>query len=387
MKTIKELKRKLNSQLPFADKYTIDLKDNKVHLLYVSPQFSATGFYRMIAPALELNKTSTHKALITNIEVNNFSRKLSDFANQLDERLITWADYIIFPSLFTNVSYLIQAIKTINPQVQLIMDVDRNYFALPTSIPLSRKLTKEKLKHFETNLGLIDLITVANKQLQKFLQKLVADRLSKSTILVLYLPSLVSQFSYEEMPPLKSSNQNPIRVGLIKPSEEDLLSLKEVVLQINTSSLREDIQWVCLGKPHSSEEADLLLKEIDCEIHNTVSFLNYFEKLNDLQLGLVLLPAKEALYNRHRNIQLFLELSVFGIPAVTSIHNPISKFITDSKNGFIAEGFPEWVEIITAFKNSDTSYKARLSSFITKDIWKNYSFSQINLDTLKENLI
>jgi hypothetical protein len=159
MRTIKELQLRLNPKNSFNERYDI-AQDDKIHLLYVSPMLNATGYYRMITPAIEINKTDTHKAIITSIEVNDFSRKLSDFVNQLDERLIAWADYIIFPSLFSDVSYLMQAIKTLNPTVQLVMDVDRNYFAVPISIPLSRKLTQEKLKCFENNLGLMDLVTV-----------------------------------------------------------------------------------------------------------------------------------------------------------------------------------------------------------------------------------
>lgn len=371
MRTIKELQNRLNLKNNFDSRYNTE-QDDKIHLLYVSPTLTATGYYRMISPALEINKTNTHKAIITSIETNDFSKKLSDFVNQLDERLIIWADYIIFPSLFSDVNYLIQAIKTLNPIVQLVMDVDRNYFTVPISIPLSQKLTEEKLKCFETNLALMDMVTVTNEAFQKFLQRFIDDRLENANTFVQFIPSLVSRFGYEEMPPLLRNSSDKLRVGLIKPSEEDLLSLKEVLLK-NSSSFKEKIQFVCLGKPHSSKEVDLLLKEIDCELHNSVSFLDYFEILNSLKLDVVLLPAKEGLYNRHQNSQLFLELSVFGIPVIASIHHPAKAFIEDVETGFIAGDVPEWIEIINSIANNN--YKKRLSPIIIKEVWKTYSFS------------
>ena len=198
MRTIKELQQRLDFQYSFDSRYDIE-QDDKIHLLYVSPKLNATGYYRMIAPALEINKTDTHKAIITSIETNDFSKKLSDFVNQLDERLIVWADYIIFPSLFSDVNYLIKAINTLNPSVQLVMDVDRNYFAVPLSIPLSQKLTEEKLKCFQSNLGLMDIVTVSNEAFQKFLQRFIDDRLENKNTFVQFIPSLVSRFGYEEM--------------------------------------------------------------------------------------------------------------------------------------------------------------------------------------------
>lgn len=376
MRTIKELQARLNPKNSFDQRYNIKA-DDKIHLLYVSPKLNATGYYRMITPALEINKTDTHKAIITSIETNDFSRKLSDFVNQLDERLITWADYIIFPALFSDVSYLMQAIKTLNPSVQLVMDLDRNYFAIPVSIPLSRKLTNDKLKYLENNLGLMDIVTVASEAFQKFLQRFIDDRLENSNTFVQYLPSLVSRYGYEEIPPLLRNSSQRLSIGLIKPTEEDLLSLKEVLFKMNTT-FKEKIQFVCLGKLHSYKEGDLLLKKIDCEIHDSVSFSDYFEKLNSLKLDMVLLPAKEGLFNRHQNIQLFLELSVFGIPVISSIHHPAKAFIKDGETGFIPSEVPEWIENIKLLIDDD--YKTRLSSISIKEVWKANSFSLKNVN-------
>ncbi len=380
MRTIKELQARLNPKNNFEHRYNIEA-DDKIHLLYVSPKLNATGYYRSIIPALEINKSITHKAIITSIETNDFSRKLSDFVNQLDERLITWADYIIFPPLFSDVTYLIQAIKTLNPAVQLVMDLDRNYFALPVSIPLSRKLTNDKLKCLENNLGLMDMVTVANEAFQKFLQRFIDDRLENAHTFVQYLPVLVSRYGYEEMPPLTRNASDKLRVGFIKPTEEDLLSLKEVLFKMR-ATVKEKIQFVCLGKPYSSKEGDLLLKEIDCEIHDSVSFLDYFEKLNNLQLDIVLLPAKEVLFTRHQNSKLFLELSVFGIPVVASIYHPISKLISDGENGFIASEIPEWIEVVKSITKDSESFKL-LSRSTLKTCWSTHSFNieRVNLIT------
>lgn len=384
MRTIKELQARLNPKNSFDQRYNIEA-DDKIHLLYVSPKLNATGYYRMITPALEINKTDTHKAIITSIETNDFSRNLSDFVNQLDERLIAWADYIIFPSLFSDVSYLLQAINTLNPSVQLVMDLDRNYFAVPVSIPLSRKLTNDKLKCLENNLGLMDMVTVANEAFQKFLQRFIDDRLENAHTFVQYLPILVSRYGYEEMPPLTKNASDKLRVGFIKPTEEDLLSLKEVLFKMR-AALKDKIQFVCLGKPHSSKEGDLLLKEIDCEIHDSVSFLDYFEKLNNVQLDIVLLPAKEGLFNRHQNSKLFLELSVFGIPVVASIHHPTSKLISDGENGFIASETPEWIDVFKSITKDSESFKL-LSRNTLKTCWSTHNFNVERINQITEIFI
>ena len=74
MRNITELQERLNTKNSFEHRYNIE-NDDKIHLLYVSPRLNATGYYRMITPALEINKTTTHKVIITSIENNDFSRR------------------------------------------------------------------------------------------------------------------------------------------------------------------------------------------------------------------------------------------------------------------------------------------------------------------------
>lgn len=379
MRTVKELRAKLNPKNSFQTRYNLE-PDDKIHLLYVSPKMNATGYYRMIAPALEINKTATHKAIITSIENNDFSINLTEMIHQLDERLIAWADYIIFPSLFSDVGYLFQVIKTLNPSVQLVMDVDRNYFAMPDSIPLSRKLTKEKLKQLEYNLGIVDLVTVANESFQKFLRRFTNDRLRNANTLVQYQPSLVSRFGYEEMPPLSKNTSNKFRIGLIKTSEKDLLSLKELLFEMR-KTFGDEIEFIYFGKPHSIWEVEKLFKEYKVETHPTISFLDYFEKLNSLKLDIVLLPAIESLFNKHQNNQLFMELSVFGIPVIASMQHPVKKWINDGENGLLANEVSEWLEIVQTLM-SDEKNKTKLASGIVKSAWSTNSFTHTNITIL-----
>ena len=230
-----------------------------------------------------------------------------------------------------------------------------------------------------------DLVTVPNKPFQSFLQRLIDDRLENAHTLVHHIPSLVSRYGYEEMPPIQKNEAKKLRIGIIKPTEEDLLSLKEVLYKMH-SSFKEKVQFVCLGKPHSSKEGDLLLKKIDCEIHDSVSFLDYFEKLNSLQHDMVLLPAKESLYARHQNNQLLSELSVFGIPIIASIYHPTSKLISDGENGFVASEVPEWLDIINLLINDKTLIN-RIGKNAIKSVWIKDSWTQKKLSYSQETFI
>lgn len=302
MKTILELQRFLNR--PYPLKHYNFQPDDKVHLLYVSPKLNATGYYRAIAPALELNKTKTHKAIITSINQNDFAKRFDNQFHHLDEILVKWADYVIFPPTMGDLRYLTKAIQMINPQVQLFMDMDKNYFHQKAS----SKLTALDLEQFRSNLLEMDGITVANERLGRNLKKQIHPQKTKSTIC--HIPSLVSQFAYEDLTPLRKNETDTIRIGFIKPDLEELRATKALLLEVNDS--HKAIKWVYFGPNKASKKIKEDLDGFDIECHNTVHFKDYFKALEALKLDLVLIPDT----NKQRYEQLEMELSVFKIPVL-----------------------------------------------------------------------
>ena len=114
--------------------------------------------------------------------------------------------------------------------------------------------------------------------------------------------------------------------------------------------------------------------------------MDYFEKLNSLQLDVVLLPAKEGLFTRNQNNQLLLELSVFGIPIVASIYHPTSKLISDGENGFVASEVPEWLDIIN-LQIKDKTLINRIGKNAIKSVWIKDSWTQKKLSYSQEAFI
>lgn len=300
MNTILELQRFLR-QANHLKQYNLQ-PDDKVHLLYVSPKLNATGYYRAIAPALELNKTKTHKALITSIDQNDFAKRFDNQLHHLDELLIKWADYIVFPSTMGNLRYLIKAIQIINPHVQLIMDIDKDYFDLKND----SKLTASYLEQFQSNLLEMDSVTVASERLYHSLKKQMSAQKTKP--MIWYLPTLISSFAYENIDKLTEKETDTIRIGLIKTNEDALIDIKELLLKINDSN--KAIKWVYFGNTKWSKTTPEWLNDFNIEFHNSVHFKDYFKTLDALKLDLVLIPdTDESLYER-----LNLELSAFKIP-------------------------------------------------------------------------
>jgi len=229
------------------------------------------------------------------------------------------------------------------------------------------------------------MITVSSKSFAPFLQKYLDVREPDAGVMVYHIPSLVSRFAYEEMKPLNRNTSNKIRIGLIKPNEQELLSLKEVLTDIK-ASFKDVVEFVCFGIPRYSEEGDQLLKEVDMELHDTVSFSNYFKKLNELALDFVLLPTKKYGNTEDQNNQLFLELSVFGIPTVTSIYHTSHSLLRLAEIGLSGAENSDWIYSMEAFI-SNASYREQIGKNALKSIWKNHSYNAMQIKKLTDIFI
>ncbi|EDP96499.1 glycosyltransferase [Kordia algicida OT-1] len=383
MKKIIQLKQKLASSSRFHSKYDLS-EDDKIHLLYVSPKLNATGYYRLISQALELNSTKTHKSIITNIDSNDFNNSLNDLTTVLDERLIVWADYIIFPPIFSDITYLLKAIQSFNPMIQITFNIDQNYFGLSDMSIGKRKISKMDLLNLEHNLACADLLLVANLKFKNFLHRFINMRHPNADVVTQYIPNLISKIGYESMPKISKNESELFRVGLVKPTLEDLDFITEL-FKIMPPSLKDKIQLVIMGSSATYQTIEEFDLQSDVEFHKTVNFKSFFSKLNDLKLDSVLLLAKDSTYHKHHSSYLFLELSAFGIPTITSIYHSASRSITDGVDGLIASIEPEWIKALDLLVNVE-GIKEEIGSMVIKNVWKNHSFSTKQIKTITEEI-
>jgi len=388
MRTILELKKRLKNETLFSRKYPdYEEDDDKVHLLYVSPCLDSTGYYRAITAVLELNKTSTHCAIITVIETFNFNKRFEDYENLIDEKLLYWADYVIFPVIFLDIDFFIKAIRVLRPDVQLVMDIDQNFTAIPQSHALSRKVNTRDKEQLLSNMISMDVVTAATKPLASFYKKILLDNFPNHSTHVAQLPSLVSRLGYEEIPPLKRNESETIRIGIIGSKSQlvDLLVLKELVTKTE-EVLKEGVQFVCYGWDGKDSNGELVLKGLAIEYQKPVAFENHFKKLNDLALDIILLPSEKSRFSQCGPYTELLESAVFGIPVIASKYHPAEQVLKEGETGLLAETTKDWVNAIQRLV-ADKELRDQMGKNALKSIWMEQHFTSRQLQRFQDLFI
>ncbi|MFY0689109.1 MAG: glycosyltransferase [Cyclobacteriaceae bacterium] len=378
MKRINTLLEQLRST-DFHKKYPmLDMEDNKTHLLYISPCMNGTGYYRAIIPALELNTTSTHAAIVNHIHNWDFNKQFDDYDSPVDERLIRWADYIILPAIFSDVSYILDAIKQVNNDLQFVMDIDINYHRLPETHPDYSKVTEDMKAQLLLNVSKMDILTGVTEGLLQYYDALLDIRFSSSRVELAHIPNLISPYGYEEVEPAVPSEKEVVKIGLVGncSSASDIFCILDSLEQIQ-SKYGDHVEFVFFGWDGNTDKVNIG-NRLKFTSVKSVSFMDYFDVLRKQHLDIALLPLSKSLYNlMGKSAIKFLELSVYGIPVVASELPPYSDEIKEGKTGLLAEDDSQWFCAIDALV-SDEALRKRIGERALHDAWLKHMFTAQN---------
>ncbi|MDN5201162.1 glycosyltransferase [Fulvivirgaceae bacterium BMA10] len=387
MNKIKELEETLKSK-KFEDRYPhFDTDDGKIHILYISPCLNGTGYYRAIAPSLELNNTESHSAIISSIHKWNFNKQFDDYDSPLDERLIKWAHYVVLPLMFTDAGYILKALYEINDDIQFVMDLDFNFHKIPEKHPDFSRITKEMKGQLIRNISNMEIVTGVSEGLLDYYEMLLEKQFPNSTVFLEYLPNLVSQFGYADVKPLKKNAGKKVRIGLIgnAASAHDVFSILDELKAVQEKH-GDKIEFILFGWDGKTKERDLQ-DDLKVTTVKSVSFVDYFNKLNELSLDLALLPFADIPFNTHGKSPVrFFELAVFGIPVIASDMEPYSLEIEPQETGLLAQDSEQWISAIDALI-SDEALRKRIGKSALRAVWRNNGFTTANLRAYQELFI
>ena len=389
MRSCIELFDLLTSETVFQKRYPdYVLEDEKVHVLFVSPCMNALGYYRSILPFLELNKTSSHHAIVTDIHKWNFNEVLTDYVSPIDRRLIEWADYIVLPVLFQDASYLIQAWKAIHPEVQVVMDLNYNYHLMPSIHLDYMKFSRMDKNLLLGNIAKVDVVTAPSEGLLDYYDGLLEKFYPDSKVSMEFLPTLISKFGYQEIKPLKKHSNKKIRIGIVQggATSYDVVAIKEV-LQGLTAKYKDTVELIFFGWNGKVPGIENLLDGVKFTYYKAVRFLDYFDRLHEIQLDIALLPCQRLPFNTHgkSNIK-FLEFSAFGIPVVASNNELYNEVIIDGETGFLANSSDEWLSKIKALVENK-ELRTTIGNNALKRVWKDFSYTGKAMEVLQEIFI
>ncbi len=387
MKSLKILQRLLGSGKPIADRYPdFNKYDGKVHILFVAPQLNASGYYRMIAPSLELTGSETHCALISQINTFDFARTCDEHDSSIETELVEWAHYIVLPTMFNSAEYVLKEIKGVNPDVEIVMDLDRLYHGLPSYHPDYKKIGEEKLSQLWANILIMDMVTCATSAIADYYLHKAAVEAPRHRTYFAYVPTLLRREPFHDRVGPCAFRSGRARIGLVAHSgaRGDLMTIWNLLnfLERRWSDRVEPVSFGWDGQLENGKNLFEIMG-VSCTYVPAVPFTKYHERLSALGLDMLLLPAVDNSYNRSRPEERYLEAAALGIPVVAAGQLPHERCIIHGETGFLATTEGEFLNAIGELVES-----RELASAVAKKafegVWERFGYSDENLCLFRE---
>ncbi len=383
MKQVTRLYQRLQKPA-FEQKYPgYDLRDGKIHVLFIGTYLNGTGYYRHIVPAHELNQTDSHVAIVCSLHKWDYNHQFGDSdKSPIVPELISWADYVVLPPLFDDAQYFFTALRDHNERMQIVMDLDQNFHCIPQEHPAYPSLNSQQKRYLLKNLAQSDIVTLATEGLYYYYERQLQKHFPESTTYLSHIPNYLSALAYENARPIEKNKDEAVRIGLVGGSNSSF-DFSQVVSVLKSIKEQHEGKTEIIIFGWNGRIRDVaVLENLDVTFVKSVRFTDYFEKLNSLSLDIALLPLTDQCYNTHgRSPVRYFELSASGIPVIASDLPPFNLVIEDEETGLLAEDEQEWLSQINRLIESP-ELRISLSENALKSSWYDHAYNWEKLELL-----
>ncbi len=140
------------------------------NILFVSPQLSGKHLYKTLLPYFLMQSEEISTA-ITSLKRFDHRKQLLGYEIDLNNAMIQWADFIVFP--FTTqplVEEIYNTIRANKPEIKIVYSIDFNFYELSKNHPYNDIFSEETvINDVEDNMFFADMVLTNNIELSKYL--------------------------------------------------------------------------------------------------------------------------------------------------------------------------------------------------------------------------
>jgi glycosyltransferase involved in cell wall biosynthesis len=361
------------------------------NVLFINPQLNGRHFYKYLMPYLCMYEYDAWATAITGIDKYKPIKEYESVKVPLNSMQILWADYIVFPFTFDDLTESYKNLRKINPQVNIVFNVDFNYYELSKQHSLYNDFQdRNAIENIEKNIFYSDLTLTTNTKLTEVildkLKGLYDTKFKGEEIFVsvgtmpLFIDTEVILENVEKnIPRLPLEEQQILRVGIIATNYtwEDISSYKEQFKKIQTE-LGTKVKFFVFGFDGVDIETNkkCFPEGFDFEFVKPCTIIHYYKQLRNLQLDLLFVPLRKNNFNEtSENYNKFLEAGLFNIPTMVYDIFPYNQIIKNGDNGIILTKKDEFVERLKFFIENRTEL-SRIGNNANKFVLDNFLITE-----------
>ena len=395
MKSVADIYVKLKDK-EFFDNQFKEIHWNK-NILFINPQLSGRHFYKYILPYISMYEFSAWATAVTSIDRYKPNKEYEPIKIPLHSVQILWADYIIFPFVFDDLTESYDNIRKINPDINIVFNVDFNYYEIPKNHPLQKDFKQRNAtENIEKNIYNSDLTLVTNNKLTEVLLEKLKDLsenkfkdldtyVSIGTLPLLIDEEIILENVELERQELTIEEQKIMRIGIVATNYtwDDIASYKEVFNKIQVE-FSDKVKFFLIGFDgidHFTNKS-CFPEGFNFEQIKPCTIIHYFKQLRKLQLDILFIPLKKTTFNEtSENYNKYLEAGLFSVPIMVIDAFPYNVIVRDGDNGIVLNKKDDMIDKIRFFLENKSELK-RMGNNAYKSIIENFSINEPNIEII-----
>lgn len=389
MKTLNDIFKDITDK-EFFDNQFKEIHWNK-NILFINPQLNGRHFYKYLLPYLSMYEYNAWATAITGIDKYKPLNEYEPIKIPLNSMQILWADYVVFPFTFDDLTESYKNLRKINPSINIVFNVDFNYYELSKNHTVFKDFqSRNAVDNIEKNIFNSDLTLTTNTKLNEvLLEKLKEISETKfkdqesyvsigtfplfidTEIIFENIETKIQQLTLEEL--------NQLRVGIVATNYtwEDLTSYKEQFNKIQ-NELGNKVKFFVFGFDGIDNQTgkSCFPEGFNFEIVKPSTIVHYYKQLRNLQLDALFVPLRKNTFNEtSENYNKFLEAGMFEVPTIVYDIFPYNQIIKNGDNGVLLSKKDDLIERLKFFSENKNELK-RMGKSANKFVLENFSLTE-----------
>lgn len=397
MKVLNDIFKDITEKEFFENQFK-EIHWNK-NVLFINPQLNGRHFYKYLMPYLFMYEYNAWATAITGIDRYKPYKEYEPIKIPLNSLQILWADYVVFPFTFDDLTESYKNLRKINPSINIVFNIDFNYYELSKQHSLYKDFqSRNAIENIEKNIFYSDLALTTNTKLTEVvLDKLKELSESKfkdeeSYVSIGTLPLLVDTEIIMEniettIPNLALEEQKPLRVGIVASNYtwEDLASYKEQFSKIQ-KELGDKVKFYVYGFDGINHETNksCFPEGFKFEHIKPSTIVHYYKQIRQLQLDVLFIPLRKNTFNEtSENYNKFLEAGLFNVPTMVYDIFPYNQIIKNGDNGVLLSKKDDLIERLKFFSENKPELK-RMGVSVNKFVIENFALTEQSVEIIDD---
>jgi glycosyltransferase involved in cell wall biosynthesis len=397
MKTLNDIFKDITEKEFFENQFK-EIHWNK-NVLFINPQLNGRHFYKYLLPYLFMYEYNAWATAITGIDRYKPFKEYEPIKIPLNSLQILWADYIVFPFTFDDLTESYSNLRKINPSINIVYNVDFNYYELSKNHSVYNDFqNRTATENIEKNIFYSDLTLTTNPKLTEVILEKLKD-LSESkfkdeesyvsigTLPLLIDTEIIMENIENTTPQLTLEEQNSLRVGIIATNYtwEDLASYKEQFKKIQ-NELGDKVKFIVFGFDGIDYQTSksCFPEGFIFEHIKPSTIVHYFKQLRNLQLDVLFIPLRKNTFNEtSENYNKFLEAGLFNVPTMVYDIFPYNQIIKNGDNGVLLSKKDDFIERLKFFSENKAELN-RIGKSANKFILDNFTLTEQSVEIIDD---